>query len=224
MLHNRRSIRLKGYDYSQKGIYFITLCCQDKQHFFGEIQNGNMILNELGEIIKEEWEKTPLIRTNISLGAYIIMPDHFHAILHIDQQITNKEDYTPNQFKSPSQTIGAIIRGFKGATTIRIKKFNSNSTGESQFAPTTQSAPTKQFAPTTQFPPTTPTQFAPTNNNPIPSESKFASTTQFTPTKIWQRNYFEKIVRDQRAYDNITQYIIDNPKKWEEKKLTQNRY
>lgn len=195
MLHNRRSIRLKGYNYSQEGIYFITLCCQDKQHFFGEIQNGNMMLNELGEIIKEEWEKTPLIRTNISLGAYIIMPDHFHAILHIDQQITKKEDYIPNQFKSPSQTIGAIIRGFKGATTIRIKKLNSNSTGESQFAPT----------PTTQFAPTKPTQF--------------------TLTKIWQRNYFEKIVRDQRAYDNITQYIIDNPKKWEiKKKLTQNRY
>ena len=154
-----------------------------------------MMLNELGEIIKEEWEKTPLIRTNISLGAYIIMPDHFHAILHIDQQITKKEDYIPNQFKSPSQTIGAIIRGFKGATTIRIKKLNSNSTGESQFAPT----------PTTQFAPTKPTQF--------------------TLTKIWQRNYFEKIVRDQRAYDNITQYIIDNPKKWEiKKKLTQNRY
>ena len=164
-----------------------------------------MILNELGEIIKDEWEKTPLIRTNISLGAYIIMPDHFHAILQIDQQITKKEDYIPNQFKSPSNTIGAIIKGFKGATTLRIKKFNSKSTGESQFAPTTQSAPTKQFTPTT------PTQLAPTNKNQ-------------TPTKIWQRNYFEKIVRDQRAYDNITQYIIDNPKKWEEKKLTQNRY
>ena len=211
MLHNRKSIRLKGYNYSQEGIYFITLCCQDKQHFFGEIQNGNMMLNELGEIIKEEWEKTPLIRTNISLGAYIIMPDHFHAILHIDQQITKKEDYIPNQFKSPSQTIGAIIRGFKGATTIRIKKLNSNSTGESQFAPT----------PTTQFQPTKPTQFTSTNKNHKPGESQFAP----TPTKIWQRNYFEKIVRNQRAYDNITQYIIDNPKKWEiKKKLTQNRY
>ena len=190
MLHNRRSIRLKGYDYSQKGIYFITLCCQDKQHFFGEIQNGNMILNELGEIIKEEWEKTPLIRTNISLGAYIIMPDHFHAILHIDQQITKKEDYTPNQFKSPSNTIGAIIRGFKGATTFRIKKFNSGREERAVGA----------YCNTPQL-------------SPIPSS-----------LKIWQRNYFEKIVRDQRAYDNITQYIIDNPKKWEKKKLTQNRY
>lgn len=176
MLHNRRSIRLKGYDYSQEGIYFITLCCQDRQHLFGKIENGIMYLNEFGEIIKEEWEKTPIIRTNISLGAYIIMPDHFHAILHIDQQITKKEDYIPNQFKSPSQTIGAIIRGFKGATTIRINKINSNGTGESQFAP--------------------------------------------TPNRIWQRNYLEKIIRDQRAYQNITQYIIDNPKNWKKKKLT----
>ena len=185
MIHKRKSIRLKSYDYSQKGTYFITLCCQDREHFFGEIHNNNMLLNELGEIIKEEWENTPLIRTNISLGAYIIMPDHFHAILQIDHQITNKEDYIPNQFKSPSQTIGAIIRGFKGATTNRIKRLNSIITGELRFAPTAPpTAPPFPFAPT----------FAP-------------------PSKIWQRNYFEKIIQNQRAYDNITQYIIDNPKK-----------
>jgi putative transposase len=65
MLHNRRSIRLKGYDYSQEGIYFITLCCQERQHHFGKIEDGIMYLNELGEIIKEEWEKTPIIRTNV---------------------------------------------------------------------------------------------------------------------------------------------------------------
>jgi len=162
MIHKRRSIRLKSYDYSQKGIYFITLCCQDREHYFGEIQNNKMLLNELGEIIKEEWENTPLIRTNISLGAYIIMPDHFHAILHIDHQITNKEDYIPNQFKSPTQTIGAIIRGFKGATTNRIKRLNSIRTGESQFSPSI--APSPSLAP---------------------------------PSKIWQRNYFEKMEEKQ---------------------------
>ena len=191
MLHNRRSIRLKGYDYSQEGIYFITLCCQSRQHLFGKIENGIMHLNEFGEIIKEEWEKTPFIRTNISLGAFIIMPDHFHAILHIDQQITKKEDYIPNQFKSPSQTIGAIIRGFKGATTNRIKKFNS---GESKEEGRGESWGVLQYAPTA-----------------LPS-----------PLKIWQRDYFEKIIRDQRAYQNITQYIIDNPKNWKKKKLSQN--
>ena len=194
MINKRRSIRLKSYDYSQKGIYFITLCCQDREHYFGEIQNNKMLLNELGEIIKEEWENTPLIRTNISLGAYIIMPYHFHAILHIDHQITNKEDYIPNQFKSPTQTIGAIIRGFKGATTNRIKRLNSIRTGESQFASTLASrikTGESQFSPSIA---------------PSPSLAP--------PSKIWQRNYFEKIIRDQRAYDNITQYIIDNPKKW----------
>ena len=189
MLHNRRSIRLKGYDYSQEGIYFITLCCQERQHHFGKIEDGIMYLNEFGEIIKEEWEKTPFIRTNISLGAFIIMPDHFHAILHIDQQITKKEDYIPNQFKSPSQTIGAIIRGFKGATANRIKKFNS---GESKG----EGRAVGVYCNTPQL-------------SPLPS-----------PFKIWQRNYFEKIIRDQRAYLNITQYIIDNPKNWKKKKLT----
>lgn len=82
-IHKRRSIRLKGYDYSQKGLYFITLCSQKHQHLFGHIEKGTMILNDFGEIIKEEWEKTPQIRKNTALHEYIIMPNHFHAIIEI---------------------------------------------------------------------------------------------------------------------------------------------
>ncbi|KAB1064348.1 transposase [Salibacter halophilus] len=178
--HHRRSIRLKGYDYSKKGLYFITLCCQDRSSFFGEIDNGENRLNKAGEIVKEEWEKTPLIRENTALHEYIIMPNHFHAIIEILFSKNHEENI--GEFKSPSQTIGAIIRGFKGASTKRIKElyFSENqSTCESQFAP-------KHFSPT---------------------------------DKIWQRNYYESIIRNEKSYYNISRYIRNNPANWEKDKF-----
>ncbi len=80
-LHHRRSIRLKDYDYAQAGAYFITLCCQDKAHLFGEIQNGEMLLNEYGKIAHNEWLETPGIRKNVELDVFVIMPNHLHGIL-----------------------------------------------------------------------------------------------------------------------------------------------
>lgn len=185
-LHKRRSIRLKGYDYAQAGLYFITLCVQDRQHLFGEIIAGKMHLNELGKIAAQEWIATENIRKNCTLGAFIIMPNHFHAIISIDYAIKKSENI--GEFKSPSQTIGAIIRGYKGATTKKIKekirfdnkRFDS-STGELQFAPTAPTAPTEG--------------------------------------SIWQRNYYEHIIRNDKAFKNIENYIINNALKWEEDKF-----
>ncbi len=120
-IHHRRSIRLKEYDYSQPGFYFITLCIKNREHLFGEINNDKMLLNDVGKIIMQEWEKTPQIRNNVKLGEFIIMPNHFHAILQIEYKINTSSDKI-DKFQSPSQTIGSIIRGFKGATTLRINQ------------------------------------------------------------------------------------------------------
>uniref|UniRef100_UPI00356A4D3C transposase n=1 Tax=Ancylomarina sp. TaxID=1970196 RepID=UPI00356A4D3C len=139
---NRQSIRLKGYDYSQEGLYFITICCQDRIHLFGEIIEGEMHLNDFGKIAAEEWLKTPEIRKNISLGNFIIMPNHMHGIISINTKVSIETKKNAGKFHSPTQTIGAIIRGYKGATTKRINnlirqiKEDSRSTGELQFAPT----------------------------------------------------------------------------------------
>jgi len=138
LIHNRKSIRLKNYDYSEAGLYFITMGTANRKHIFGKIEKGEMQLNTLGEIAKEEWDKTIGIRKNISLGAYIIMPNHFHAIISIDYKLNKERDPNIGKFKSPSQTIGAIIRGYKGATKKRINSLirdNSMCTGVVQFAP-----------------------------------------------------------------------------------------
>ncbi|HAY70319.1 MAG TPA: hypothetical protein DCX89_00365, partial [Saprospirales bacterium] len=79
--HHRRSIRLKGYDYSRAGLYFITICTQNRACLFGEIKNGEMILNQYGQIAANEWMKTTEIRSNVELGELIIMPNHIHGII-----------------------------------------------------------------------------------------------------------------------------------------------
>jgi len=69
---HRRSIRLKNYDYSQAGAYFITICTQNREHLFGEISNGKMLLNEYGKIVENEWLKTPELRPNIELSDFVV--------------------------------------------------------------------------------------------------------------------------------------------------------
>lgn len=79
-IHHRRSIRLKGYDYSRPGAYFITLCTHHRQRLFGKVVNGEMVLNQLGEIVREEWEKSAEIRAGIELGNYVVMPNLLIAL------------------------------------------------------------------------------------------------------------------------------------------------
>jgi len=244
--HHRRSIRLKGYDYSQEGLYFITLCVQDRESIFGEIKKGEMHLNAFGKIAEEEWLNTPNIRDNVALHEHIIMPNHMHGIIEITFQKSKTLEI--GAFQSPSQSIGSIIRGYKIATIKRIKdlinKYNSGefkegdkgenfnsegikerdkgenlSTGELQFAPT---ASTDRFAPTAstdRFAPTASTdRFAPTASTEK-FELRAAKKIIDLDFKIWQRNYYEHIIRNEKAYKNISNYIINNPKKWEEDRL-----
>jgi hypothetical protein len=82
-IHNRRSIRLKTYDYSKAGLYFITFCVQNTELLFGEIENNVMILNDAGKMIYAEWEKLPERFTNIQLHEFVVMPNHFHGIIEI---------------------------------------------------------------------------------------------------------------------------------------------
>ncbi|ALU27231.1 MULTISPECIES: transposase [Myroides] len=178
----RGSIRLKGYDYASEGLYFITLCVQDRENIFGSIQDGVLTLNEIGEIARDEWLNTANVRDNVILHEFIIMPNHMHAIIEI---VKNKTKTGDNKgFRSPSQTIGAIVRGYKIATIKRIKvgmNCNSFCVGELQFAPTSPTPPTART--------------------------------------IWQRNYYEHIIRDERSYQYISNYIITNPKRWHDDKF-----
>ncbi len=229
--HHRKSIRLKGYDYSQKGLYFITICTRNRIHLFGKIKNGKMILNKYGEIAQEEWEKTLKIRKNINLGQFIIMPDHFHSIIHIEYKIENNKD-TSGKFKSPSQTIGAIIRGYKGATTKRINTISNRMnqcTGVLQYAPTEdhflkeESSPSFLSAPTEDHflkDESSPSFLsAPTEDHFLKDESSsIENPPHLKNPSIWQRNYWEHIIRNKNEYLRISNYIKNNPANWQKNK------
>ena len=167
--HHRRSIRLKGYDYTRPGAYFITLVTHQRANLFGEILNGEMQLSPMGQIAGEHWQDIPELFPHTVLGAYVIMPNHVHGIIIINDlgwdttmSCPNQDPpHTQEQFQKPvTGSIPTIIRSYKASVTYRIQK-ELNSTG------------------------------------------------------IWQRNYYEHIIRDDGEYNRIHLYIEANVRKWE---------
>lgn len=120
--HHRKSTRLKGYDYSSPGFYFITINVEDKQRILSHIENGKLELTRIGEILEEEWQYTAKLRKNVQLHEYVIMPDHFHALIEI--KYSANEENEVGQFKVPSNSLGAIVRGFKGSVTRKVIERN----------------------------------------------------------------------------------------------------
>lgn len=132
-----KSTRLRGWDYSQDSYYFVTICTKNKEEFFGEIHDKEMVLSPIGEIVAEEWERTVEIRKNVKLDFWVVMPNHLHGILIIDNWGENKSMHNKNvethcnaslresinyqnKFGPQLNNLSSIIRGFKGVTTKRI--------------------------------------------------------------------------------------------------------
>ena len=167
--HHRRSIRLKGWDYSQAGAYFITICTQNRECLFGEIVDGEMRLNEAGNIARQCWDDIPIHFPHVDPDVFVIMPNHIHGIiLIIDTPPAGAKNFSPlpktTRQCGTSKTIGSIVRGFK----IGVTKWMRNST-------------------------------------PVDD--------------VWQRNYWEHIVRNESEMDRIREYIQNNPAQWELDKL-----
>ena len=156
-LPQRKSIRLKGYNYSQAGFYFITIVTQNRENLFGEIKNGKMILNDAGQMAKKYWFEIPNHFPNTQLHEYIVMPNHIHGIIEITivgannhspefnannhSCILRANNYSPLQspqpvrspFRSPSKTIGSIIRGYKIGVTKHAKQIANNWGWQSRY-------------------------------------------------------------------------------------------
>ncbi len=173
-IHKRRSIRLKGFDYSQPSAYLITICTYDKGCVFGDVVDGKIQLNDAGEIADVCWRQIPEHFPNVILDEYIIMPNHVHGIIAIEDKDVNigVQNVEPlrieNQSKNKWQhiipkSIGSIVRGFKIGVT---KWFRQNTDMH----------------------------------------------------VVWQRNYFERVIRNEKELFRIRDYIINNPLKWHEDK------
>ena len=81
--HDRRSTRLDGYDYAQEGAYFVTICTQHRECLFGEVIEDRVELNPYGEIVRDEWLQTAIVRPYVLLDAFVVMPNHVHGIIVI---------------------------------------------------------------------------------------------------------------------------------------------
>jgi len=164
--YHRKSIRLKDYDYSSKGHYSITMCTKNGECLFGEIIDGQMRVNEFGEIVKNEWLKTPQVRSNVKSGEFIVMPNHMHGIICIvdDGRGTAHRALTLESFGRPVPgSIPTVIRSFKSAVTKHINEL------------------------------------------------------RHTPrSPIWQRGYYDHIIRDEMDLNRIREYIQNNPLAWDE--------
>jgi putative transposase len=146
LIHNRQSMRLKGYDYGREGFYFITICIKGQIHLFGKIENERMNLADAGKVAKECWLDIPIHFPHVKLHNFIIMPNHVHGIIEIMQNIglnrdecfcchigaknfsplhDNKNQRFIAKFASPTKTVGSIIRGFKIGVTKWIRQNTS---------------------------------------------------------------------------------------------------
>jgi len=123
--HHRRSIRLKNYDYSQEGAYFITLCAYKRQCLFGHIHDDKMLLNKRGAIVQQEWIKSFNLRKELTMDEYVIMPNHFHGIVFIAHPTLRRSSPLPRTIGHGNATLGSLVAGFKSAVTKRIKAFDA---------------------------------------------------------------------------------------------------
>ena len=127
----RKSIRLKEYDYTTKNLYFITICTHNHEHLFGKIIDGNIRLNDLGRIAEKEWLKTKEIRKNITIDYYVVMPNHIHGIINIIDTIQADHVESDTEHRVPTyerfgrsipNSISTIIRSYKSAVTKKINE------------------------------------------------------------------------------------------------------
>ncbi|MTJ08208.1 transposase [Anabaena sp. UHCC 0204] len=187
-IHHRRSIRLKGYDYSQQGAYFVTICTYQRNCLFGEIVDDEMKLNTNGEITRGSWLSIPRHFQNVGLDEFVIMPNHLHGIIIIAEEgealaISNDQ----NQQKLSSQC----------------------------FAPTTPTTPTTPTGEKIKINGTKPQSLAAIiQNYKSVSTRQINRINKDKGNVIWQRNYHEHIIRSEEALNNIRQYIVNNPINW----------
>jgi putative transposase len=175
--NRRRTIRVQGYNYSQAGAYFITICTRDRECLLGKVVNETVQLNETGRLVESVWLQTATVRPDIELDAYVVMPNHFHAIFFIHE--------------SP---------GAPG-TTRRVAPTKNHSAGAGKPCPPAGPKPRSVGAIIGQFKSLV--------------TKRINDTPQYLVGSIWQRNYYEHVIRDEESLNRIREYITTNAPRWD---------
>ena len=187
-LPHRSSIRLQGYDYSQAGAYFVTICTQGRACLFGDIKNGAMVLNEYGCAVRDEWLKISEIRAEIQTGEFVVMPNHFHGIVIIAEPIIGdirERAIRELPLRTPNHSVGAIHESPLPLRQQRRQMTLSKIIGRFKML----------------------------------TAKHINEIRQLPGISVWQRNYYEHIIRNEDDYRQIAEYIADNPHRWAEDTL-----
>jgi len=187
---NRRSIRLPGYDYSQTGAYFVTICTKDRECLFGDIVNREMSLNDAGRMVDKWYGELENKFTDIKCDEYIVMPNHFHAII---QNVGADLCVCPNGNRVGT-TMGENVAGKRVAGE---NVAGENVAGEHIGSP---------LQGVIQW-------FKTMTTNEYMRGVKQHGWPPF-PGKLWQRNYYEHIIRNENEMARIREYIMNNPAQW----------
>lgn len=205
-IHHRKSIRLKGYDYSQAGLYFVTICCKNRTHFFGEIINGEMILNAAGKIIEKWYYELENKFPDIKCHEMIVMPNHFHCIIQNVGADLRVRPYTDRV--RHSTTANEIPNTISNAQS-ELGEQKSTILGESN--PILGEHIGSPLHRVVQW-------FKTMSTNEYIRGVKNENWQRFDG-KLWQRNYWEHIIRNDTSYHTISNYIKHNPLNWNVDKL-----
>ncbi len=233
-IHHRRSIRLKGYDYAQAGHYYVTICTHERNCVLGDIINAKMVLNEFGKIVENCWLDLPNHYNNIELYEFAIMPNHFHGIICIT--IVTGHDVGAAFVGAGLKPAPTDTVHMKPAPTDTVHmKPAPTDTAHMKPAPTDtvhmKPAPTDTVhmkpAPTNtvHMKPVQMDHVNTQNQHGLPeivrafktfSSRRINEMRQTQGIPVWQRNYYEHIIRNDESYHRISEYILNNPANWDE--------
>ena len=188
----RRSIRLRGYDYREPGEYFVTLCTQDREPVLGEIAGESMSLNDVGVVIDERWRGLPTKFATVALGPYVLMPNHLHAIIALGMHVGG----------DPCDVVGADPR-------VRPRPSVGDVKGADTWVrPYRRSGGNERPALGTII-----QWFKTMTTNEYIRRVRAGEWPPFHG-RLWQRNYWEHIIRGEADLAEIETYIAHNPAEW----------
>ncbi len=185
------SARCPNWDYTANGYYFVTICTHNRQYFFGNVIAGQMQLSDIGLIVAQEWQKTTQIRPNVKLDEWVVMPNHLHGIIIINN------DNPVETFRRNVSTTNNIGNG------SNTNNIGNGSTTNDNAQPKTNKKP----------------RLKSNSLGSIIGQFKSVCTKQiwkmgFTDFR-WQTRFHDHIIRDEESLHRIRQYILNNPVKWE---------
>ncbi len=195
---HRRSIRLPGYEYTLAGAYFVTVVVQQRACLLGTIENNVMHLSPAGEMVRAVWESLPARFPHVAPDAFVVMPNHVHGVIFMMDDIWVAAEHG-SEPRAPGPDVGAPLVGAQGVDA-----------GDASIEPraTTRVAPTGRAA----------------LGDVVGAWKSLTTVAYITgvkqagwapfPGRLWQRNYYEHIVRDDEDLASIRRYILANPRNW----------